>query len=104
MTRAFTITHAHYAVFLTSFGFLSLYLSGKLMCFRPEGRGQAWRLCVALSPLLVAVAAAASRVRDYRHHWQDVLVGGAIGEESMQWVGGVAYTTDRICCVSVHRI
>lgn len=60
-------------------GFLALYLSGKLQIFRPPGRGQAWRLCVVLAPLLVACTASLTRIQDYKHHWEDVTVGGIIG-------------------------
>lgn len=83
-------------------GFLTLYLSGKLQIFRPPGRGQAWRLCVVMAPLLTACTASLTRIQDNKHHWEglphthcstrkkihnsfhvstssDVTVGGSIG-------------------------
>ena len=53
-------------------GFLSLYLSGKLQIFRPPGRGQAWKLCVVLAPLMAACVVATTRIQDYKHHWEGV--------------------------------
>ncbi|XP_047321396.1 lipid phosphate phosphatase 2-like [Impatiens glandulifera] len=58
-------------------GFLSLYLSGKIQAF--DQRGHIAKLCLVFLPLLVAALVAVSRVDDYWHHWQDVLVGGLLG-------------------------
>ncbi|KAJ1284898.1 hypothetical protein BS78_03G240400 [Paspalum vaginatum] len=58
-------------------GFLSWYLAGKIKVF--DRRGHVAKLCVVLSPLLLAALVAVSRVDDYWHHWQDVCTGGLLG-------------------------
>ena len=57
-------------VAFSGLGFLSLYFAGKLHCFQAQGRGQGWKLCVALVPVTCALALALTRYSDYRHHWQ----------------------------------
>ena len=54
----------------TGLVYLSLYLAGKLLIFHQSGRGHSLRLLLVLTPLLVAVMVAISRVRDYWHHWE----------------------------------
>lgn len=58
-------------------GFVWLYLSGKIKAF--DKRGHVSKLCIVFLPLLVASLVGISRVSDYRHHWQDVFVGGILG-------------------------
>lgn len=58
-------------------GFLAWYLSGKIRVF--DHQGHVAKLCLVIFPLLVAALVGISRVNDYRHHWQDVFVGGFIG-------------------------
>lgn len=58
-------------------GFLAMYFAGKLHLF--DERGHIYKSLVVLAPIIGASLIAASRVSDYRHHWQDVTVGSFIG-------------------------
>ncbi|KAI0061029.1 lipid phosphate phosphatase 1 [Artomyces pyxidatus] len=67
--------------------FLTLFLAGKTtaFCFVAPAPPGAWlgsrmaRLTVTLSPLVFAAWVAITRVEDYRHHKEDVIVGSLIG-------------------------
>ncbi|KJA27493.1 hypothetical protein HYPSUDRAFT_35407 [Hypholoma sublateritium FD-334 SS-4] len=67
----------HSSLSFAGMGFLAYYLAGKVHLFDRRGHtGKAW---LALSPFMAASLVAISRTMDYRHHWQDVLVGSIVG-------------------------
>ncbi|KZO99688.1 acid phosphatase/Vanadium-dependent haloperoxidase [Calocera viscosa TUFC12733] len=72
----------HSSFSFAGLGFLSLYLAGKLALF--DQRGYAFKPWLVGAPLVAAALVAISRVMDYRHHWQDVVVGSAVGW-GMSW-------------------
>ncbi|XP_043651950.1 phospholipid phosphatase 5 isoform X2 [Drosophila teissieri] len=75
--KSFPSGHSSFA--FASFGFIAYYIGAKLHAFDIRGRGQTWRLCIAVIPLFIALLVAVSRTCDYHHHWQDVTFGGLIG-------------------------
>jgi len=67
----------HSSLSFAGLGFLSFYVAGKLRLWDERGyTGKAW---LSLTPLVGACLVAISRTMDYRHHWQDVLVGSLLG-------------------------
>ncbi|KAF8481531.1 phosphatidic acid phosphatase type 2/haloperoxidase [Gautieria morchelliformis] len=72
----------HSSLSFAGLGFLSFYLAGKLHLFDQRGyTGKAW---ISVVPLMGAALVAISRTMDYRHHWQDVVVGSLLGL-SLAW-------------------
>ncbi|KAJ3854642.1 phosphatidic acid phosphatase type 2/haloperoxidase [Lentinula lateritia] len=67
----------HSSMSFAGLGFLAFYLAGKLHLFDRKGHvGKAW---ISLTPFAGAALVAISRTMDYRHHWQDVVVGSLLG-------------------------
>lgn len=67
----------HSSMSFAGLGFLAFYLAGKLHLFDTRGHvGKAW---ISITPLAGATLVATSRTMDYRHHWQDVMTGSALG-------------------------
>ncbi|KAH7924403.1 PAP2-domain-containing protein [Leucogyrophana mollusca] len=67
----------HSSMSFAGLGFLSFYLAGKLHLF--DTRGHASKAWLSLTPLAGASLVAISRTMDYRHHWEDVVTGSALG-------------------------
>ncbi|KXN72482.1 acid phosphatase/Vanadium-dependent haloperoxidase [Conidiobolus coronatus NRRL 28638] len=67
----------HTSTSFSGLGFLSYYLNHILQL--SHKRTSLIQYYAVLVPLLIATFVAVSRLRDYRHHWQDVLVGAIIG-------------------------
>eukprot|EP00884_Botryococcus_braunii_P005502 jgi/Botrbrau1/14953/Bobra.0018s0056.1 len=58
-------------------GYLSLWIAGKLKCW--DGEGHPWRLHLSALPLCGAIWIGITRLQDYWHHWEDVVVGFFLG-------------------------
>jgi diacylglycerol diphosphate phosphatase/phosphatidate phosphatase len=59
------------------FGFLSLYLAGKLHIF--DGKAYSYKLWFVSAPIIFSIWICLSRIADRRHHWQDVALGFVLG-------------------------
>ncbi|KAI0272499.1 lipid phosphate phosphatase 1 [Gloeopeniophorella convolvens] len=83
--RSFPSGHSSTA--FTGMTFISLFLAGKTaaLCFNSSPFPGSFlgsrlaRLCLVLAPLTFSTWVAISRVEDYRHHKEDVIVGSMIG-------------------------
>jgi len=73
--KSFPSGHTSFA--FSSLTFTSLFLAGKLHLY--DGNYIFWKLLVVIVPNLLAMYIALTRISDYRHHWEDVLVGAIIG-------------------------
>ncbi|KAI8082543.1 phosphatidic acid phosphatase type 2/haloperoxidase [Gilbertella persicaria] len=73
--KSFPSGHASFS--FAGLGYLSFFLAGKMHLF--DQGGHTYKSFVFSFPFLGALLIAISRIRDYRHHWTDVFVGGIIG-------------------------
>ena len=59
---------------------MSFYWAAKLLhAPRLRHSGSLWRATLVAAPSVLALMIGLSRVADYWHHWEDVMVGGLIG-------------------------
>lgn len=76
--KSFPSGHSSFS--FACWGFLFLYISGKLGTFCGESKpATSLKLLLSLSLLMVPLVIAISRTADYHHHWQDVSVGSLLG-------------------------
>ncbi|CAG8659290.1 142_t:CDS:2, partial [Paraglomus brasilianum] len=66
----------HSSTSFAGLGYLTFYLAGKLHIF--DKKGHTYKSLLTTLPLIGAALIAISRTQDYRHHWEDVTVGGLI--------------------------
>jgi len=57
--------------------YITLYLAGQLRLY--HGKCRVWKYIIVSAPLFYAVYVPFTRLMDYRHHWEDVVVGALIG-------------------------
>mmetsp|Transcript_4623 Transcript_4623/g.10031 ORF Transcript_4623/g.10031 Transcript_4623/m.10031 type:complete len:276 (-) Transcript_4623:429-1256(-) len=70
----------HTSLSFAGLAYLSWYLLGKLwMCRSLRWSGHLWRLLFCTSPCVLALWVGLSRIEDYWHHWEDVMVGCFLG-------------------------
>ncbi|KAF5323202.1 hypothetical protein D9758_016730 [Tetrapyrgos nigripes] len=73
--RSFFSGHAILSAF--GFGYLSLYLAGKLHIF--DSNAHTYKMWIVATPIVLAIWICETRVADRRHHWQDVTTGFFLG-------------------------
>lgn len=73
--RSFPSGHSSYA--FAGLGFLAFWMAGQVALFKAPPRS--WKSFLCFAPLVGAAMVAVSRTEDYRHHWQDVTIGGLLG-------------------------
>ncbi|KAI8590675.1 phosphatidic acid phosphatase type 2/haloperoxidase [Geranomyces variabilis] len=66
----------HSSIGWAGLGFLSLYLSRHLNFYR---KPLAPKYAITIIPIIVALLISISRVDNFWHHWQDVVVGAIVG-------------------------
>ncbi|KAK9695142.1 hypothetical protein K7432_013114 [Basidiobolus ranarum] len=66
----------HTSLSFAGLAFLTFYLAGKLHLF--DRHGHIYKSFVCSAPLIGATLVGVSRICNYRHHWEDVLVGSLI--------------------------
>lgn len=70
----------HSCLAFAGLGYLALYVYAGIGQLQPRcWRRSLWRLLLAGCPWCVALWVALSRMQDYWHHWEDILVGGVLG-------------------------
>ncbi|KAI3638953.1 hypothetical protein MIR68_003451 [Amoeboaphelidium protococcarum] len=73
--KSFPSGHASFS--FAGLTYLALYISGKIRML--SGRAYLYKFMPFLVLISCAALVAMSRIRDYRHHWQDVVVGSLLG-------------------------
>lgn len=74
----------HTSMSFSGLAYLTMYLLYFLKCFNANASDKrqgafVWKVLVSLFPLAIAIAVAVTRIRDYWHHPEDVIMGSIIG-------------------------
>lgn len=73
----------HTSMSFSGLFYCSLYLAAWFRVGREERKFRrweaVWKLIMVLGPTLLAMFVGLTRIRDYWHHWEDVLVGATLG-------------------------
>jgi len=79
---------AHASISFAGLSFLSLFIWGLT---KPHLTGHLLPVLAAFCPLLTAAYVSLSRVQDYRHHWEDIVIGSILGTFWAVFFLGLAY-------------